>query len=103
MHEHPHDPFTIPLPPGLHAEGDVMYFGRHGEPPTRDHEDIMLRRVPKETAARFRGAAGARGFTHAQYLAALVQLHEAMRAKADGGDQALAEQLEQLGLSSITI
>ena len=45
----------------------------------RDYEDIMLRRVPAAVVHRFRGALWARGFTHAQYLTALVSLHEAMR------------------------
>ena len=41
--------------------------------------------------------------THAQYLAALVALHEAMRARADGGDAALAEDLRRLGLATVTV
>jgi hypothetical protein len=113
--EPPHDePFTMPLPPPMPpmppgAEGDVVYFHRAvpAPPPSegvpREHEDIMLRRVPADTARRFRSAAGGRGMTHAQYLAALVALHEAMRARADGGDAGLAEELERLGLSSVTV
>jgi len=69
----------------------------------REHEDIMLRRVPAVIAHRFRGAAGARGFTHAQYLAALVRLHEVMRERADGGDSDVAAALTQLGLGTVTI
>jgi hypothetical protein len=71
--------------------------------PGKQHEDIMLRRVPAKVAHRFRGAAGARGFTHAQYLAALVELHEAMRQRADGGDADVAAILDQLGLSTVSI
>ena len=41
--------------------------------------------------------------THAQYLAALVALHEAMRARADAGDAALGEELRRLGLASVTV
>lgn len=52
---------------------------------------------------RFRAAAGGRGMTHARYLAALVALHEAMRAAADGGDEAVAAELEKLGLSTVSI
>jgi hypothetical protein len=63
----------------------------------------MLRRVRGPVAYRFRGAAGARGFTHAQYLAALVALHEAMRQLADGGDAEVAAVLTQLGLGTVTI
>lgn len=107
------DLFEVPVPAPLaplggHGERDVVFFA-HTEPPggdrppARDHEDIMLRRVPVSTARRFRAAAGGRGLTHAQYLAALVQLHEAMRRRADDGDKELADQLEALGLSSITI
>ena len=114
------EPFTMPLPaappvppmpPGAAGPGgerDVVYF-HHAVPAPppdagpREHEDIMLRRVPADTARRFRSAAGGRGMTHAQYLAALVTLHEAMRARADGGDAALAEELERLGLSSVTV
>jgi hypothetical protein len=63
----------------------------------------MLRRVPAGVAHRFRGAAGARGFTHAQYLAALVALHESMRQRADSGDAEVAAALDQLGLSTVSI
>ncbi len=97
-----HAPFPGPpfLPPGR----DV-FFWKAGEdgPPGREYEDIMLRRVPAGVAHRFRGAAGARGFTHAQYLAALVALHEAMRARADGGDTEVGAALDQLGLGTVSI
>src|SRR5690349_13522946 len=74
------EPFTIPLPPpppGM-PHRDVLYFRGPGpghgplpDPNTpRDSEDIMLRRVPTATAMKFRVAAGGRGMTHAQYLAA---------------------------------
>ena len=97
------EPFTVPLPPPpLAAERDVLFF-RAGNRPGRDHEDIMLRRVPREVAHKFRGAAGARGFTHAQYLAALVALHEAMRRRADGGDEEIARELERLALRTVSI
>jgi hypothetical protein len=72
-------------------------------PGGREFEDIMLRRVPGAVAHRFRGAAGARGFTHAQYLTALVTLHEAMRERADRGDEEVAATLEQLGLGTVSI
>jgi hypothetical protein len=63
----------------------------------------MLRRVPVAVAHTFRGAAGARGLTHAQYLAALVALHQVMRERADGGDEGVAAVLRELGLGTITI
>jgi hypothetical protein len=100
------EPFTIPVPPPplpFAREEDVVFFARGREPKSRDHEDIMLRRVPRDVANRFRGAAGARGLTHAQYLAALVALHEAMRQRADGRDVDLAAELARLGLSTVSI
>src|SRR5262245_25902771 len=102
--------FNIPLPPPLAPppglpHGDIVFL-RH-EPdeagPHRDAEDIMLRKVPTAVAMRFRAAAGGRGMTHAQYLAALVALHEAMRAAADGGDEAVSAELEKLGLSTVSV
>ena len=95
--------FTVPLPPPPPgADKDVVFFRRRALE-DREDEDVMLRRVPRETAARFRAAAGGRGMTHAEYLAALVALHEAMRARADAGDAALGEELRRLGLASVTV
>ena len=105
-------PVRAPIPRvgfGPPGDADVLFVRRRREERRpdggegREHEDIMLRRVPRATAQRFRAAAGGRAMTHAQYLAALVQLHDAMRQRADGGDAALAEQLEALGLSSVTV
>jgi hypothetical protein len=99
--------FTVPLPPppfGPHPHRDVVFFRHEAEgPPSRDHEDIMLRRVPRETAMRFRAGAGGRGLTHAQFLSALVELHARLRAKADDGDQAARTLLDELGLTSVTV
>jgi hypothetical protein len=102
--------FTLPLPPppfpAPHPhERDVVYFAHRveGPPGKRAGDDIMLRRVPREVAQRFRAAAGARGMTHAQYLGALVALHDAMRARADGGDGELVAELDRLGLSTVSI
>jgi hypothetical protein len=93
----------VPLPPPAPgADKDVVFFRRRALE-DRDDEDIMLRRVPRDVGARFRAAAGGRGMTHAQYLSALVTLHEAMRARADGGDAALADELRKLGLASVTV
>jgi hypothetical protein len=97
-----HAPFPpgLPFPPGK----DVVFWAAEADSPGgRQFEDIMLRRVPAAVAHRFRGAAGARGFTHAQYLTALVSLHEAMRKRADGGDAELAAMLDQLGLGTVSI
>ena len=98
--------FNVPFPPGPpfpHGK-DVFFYAAEGDSPGgREHEDIMLRRVPAAIAHRFRGAAGARGFTHAQYLSALVSLHEAMRKRADEGDAEVAAALDQLGLGTVSI
>jgi hypothetical protein len=96
-----------PFPPG--PGRDVLFFTRPAPPPPgegeegRAAEDIMMRRVPADVARRFRAAAGGRGMTHAQYLTALIGLHEAMRARADGGDEAASGELARLGLGSVTV
>ena len=101
--------FELPLPPppGFPPgqATDVVYFARPAAPSReeRDDEDIMLRRVPRPVAQRFRASAGGRGLTHAQYLAALVQLHESVRTRADGGDAEAGAELERLGLSTVTV
>jgi len=94
-----------PFPPGLpDPQGrNVFWVAESDSSAGRDYEDIMLRRVPAVVAHRFRGAAGARGFTHAQYLSALVSLHEAMRKRADEGDAEVAAALGQLGLGTVSI
>jgi len=99
--------FRVPFE-GPHSPrpGKDVYFWAAADPEGpagREHEDIMLRRVPAAVAHRFRGAAGARGFTHAQYLSALVTLHEAMRKRADEGDTEVAAALNQLGLGTVSI
>jgi hypothetical protein len=90
--------------PGFQPGKNVTFWAaEEGSAGGREFEDIMLRRVPAAVAHRFRGAAGARGFTHAQYLTALVALHEAMRGRADEGDAEVAAALEQLGLGTVSI
>ena len=76
-------------------------FGDPGE--GREHEDLMFRKVPNDVARRFRAAAGGRALTHAQYLAALVELHESLRRRADDGDEPARAELERLGLQSVTV
>jgi hypothetical protein len=91
---------AIPLPvPGKR----VVVWLQDEETPSREFEDIMLRRVPSAVAHHFRGAAGARGLTHAQYLSALVALHDALRLRADGGDINAAATLDELGLRTVSI
>lgn len=97
--------FHVSFPPGLPvpAGKNVFWAVESDSGGGREYEDIMLRRVPAVVAHRFRGAAGARGFTHAQYLTALVSLHEAMRKRADEGDADMAAALDQLGLGTVSI
>ena len=94
-----------PVLPSLPAARNDAFFWRQEveDVPQGDFEDIMLRRVDRSVAHRFRGAAGARGLTHAQYLAALVALHDTARQKADSGDERLKAILGQLGLSTVSI
>ena len=113
---HEHDVlFTAPVPPGFPPPGfpppgphvgRVVYFKHELDDASdgeRTHEDLMLRKVPRETAMRFRAAAGGRGLTHAQYLTALTALHETMRGFADEGDERLTAELERLGLTTVTV
>jgi hypothetical protein len=100
------DTFNVPVPPpfGPPPHGDVIFFRHDVEaPPGKDHDDIMLRRVPRETAMRYRAAAGGRGLTHAQYLTALVELHARLRTRADEGDEPTRTLLDELGLASVTV
>jgi hypothetical protein len=97
-------PLPFPPPHGPHPH-DVIFFRSDGEsgPDGREHEDIMLRRVPREIAMRYRAAAGARGMTHAQYLTALVELHARLREAADGEDELARTMLDELGLQTVSV
>ena len=94
---------SFPTGPPFQPGQTVFWAAESDSGGGREYEDIMLRRVPAAAAHRFRGAAGARGFTHAQYLTALVSLHEAMRKRADEGDADVAAALQQLGLGTVSI
>jgi hypothetical protein len=95
---------TFPPGPAFQPGKNVVFFAAEADSAGgREFEDIMLRRVPAAVAHRFRGAAGARGLTHAQYLTALVSLHEVMRKVADEGDAGVAAVLGQLGLGTVSI
>ncbi len=104
------EPFTMPLPPpGFppHGPHDVLFIKHRIEDvesaPGKEHEDIMLRRVPREVAMRYRAAAGGRGMTHAQYLTALVELHAKVREAADAGDEHARAMLDALGLQTVSV
>ena len=94
---------SFPAGPPFQPGKSFFYAAESDSGGGREYEDIMLRRVPATVAHRFRGAAGARGFTHAQYLTALVSLHEAMRKRADDGDADMTAALDQLGLGTVSI
>jgi hypothetical protein len=98
--------FHVPAPPPPFPppHGDVVFFRTgHEAEAGRAHEDIMLRRVPRETAALFRAGAGGRGLTHAQFLTALVELHRRLRERADSGDENARRLLDELELASVTV
>jgi hypothetical protein len=97
-----HIPVPPPFPPPAH--GDVLFFRQEVEGEGgRESEDIMLRRVPREIAGRFRAGAGGRGLTHAQYLTALVELHRRLREDSDAGNDQARALLNELGLASVTV
>jgi hypothetical protein len=113
MSEHDEDVvFQVPVPPGPppphfppvppHAP-NMLYVRERLDSEGRDFEDLMLRKVPRETAMRFRAAAGGRALTYAQYLTALTALHEAIRAAADDGDERAKAELERLGLTTVNV
>ena len=82
----------------------MLFYRRQAEGEAgRESEDIMLRRVPREIAGRFRAGAGGRGLTHAQYLTALVELHRRLRERADAGDEGAKALLDELGITSVTV
>ena len=62
---------------------------------------IFIRGLSEEAAFRFRMGALLRDWTQAQYLEALVELHESMRSFLDGKDD-IGEIMFNLGLQSIT-
>ena len=62
---------------------------------------LNIRGIAAVAADRIRRAAAARGLTLGAYLAALVTLHDAMRARADHGDAKVAAELAALGLETV--
>ncbi|HUQ40602.1 MAG TPA: hypothetical protein VM030_10650 [Acidimicrobiales bacterium] len=65
--------------------------------------DLLVRGMPPVTLDRFKRAAGARALRYADYVSALVELHDAMRRLADTGDHPeVADALDELGLSTVT-
>lgn len=64
--------------------------------------DMLIRNLPSEAAERIKRAAAMRQMTLGEYLDALSRFHDAARAHADAGDDALNAELEALGLQTIT-
>lgn len=68
---------------------------------------LNVRNIDDQAAERIKRAAHARGMTVGQYLAKLIDLHDAMRALADtptsdGRWRQVAVELEGLGLQTVT-
>ena len=68
---------------------------------------LGLKNVSIDTHSRFARGAAVRGCTQAEYLTALLDLHDRMRALADtptsdGRWEQIATELEALGLQTIT-
>ena len=64
---------------------------------------LNIRGIDAQAAARIKRASSARGMTLAAYLAALVDLHDAMRSLADSGKHGqVRTELETRGLQSVT-
>lgn len=64
--------------------------------------NINIREIDDQAGARIKAAAGARGMTIGEYVAALVKLHDATRARADAGDEGADTDLKVLGLQTVT-
>lgn len=63
---------------------------------------LNIRNIDEGAAERIGRAARVRGITLGQYLARLVDLHDASRSRADAGDAGLQAELEARGLQTIT-
>lgn len=61
---------------------------------------VIQIRTDDATRARLTRAASVRGMSQERYLRALMDLHEAMRARADAGDAAIGAELEARGLQT---
>jgi len=63
---------------------------------------LNIRAMPRAIRDRITSGAGARNMTLAQYLAALVELHDLARARIADGDVVTIDDLEGLGLQTVT-
>ena len=64
--------------------------------------DLLVRGMSPRALERFKVGSGARALKYADYLAALLDLHDARRRLADSGDDDVAAILTELGLSTVT-
>jgi len=56
--------------------------------------------LSREMVERIKRSAASRGWSSGRYVAQLVRLHDAARARADAGDDALQAELMALGLET---
>jgi len=64
---------------------------------------LNIRGIETDAAARIKRAAQARNMTIGAYLARLMDLHDAIRARADAGDDPLSWELESRGLQTVRV
>ena len=62
---------------------------------------LNIRNIDANAVSRLKRSADMRGLTLGQYLAKLADLHDAARARADAGDDALQAELTALGLATV--
>ncbi|HVE90945.1 MAG TPA: hypothetical protein VNE62_01405 [Actinomycetota bacterium] len=65
--------------------------------------ELLIRGLDPAAAQKFKTASGARGMRYADYLAALVKLHDEMRSAAAEGDERATRVLEELNLTTVTV
>lgn len=65
--------------------------------------NMLIRNVDPAIRDAVVKAAKARGLTLAEYLGALYALHNAVRGRADAGDDGLNAELGALGLQTVNI
>lgn len=68
---------------------------------TEDTVVYNLRSIDRSVRDRISRAASSRGLSQAEYLSRLIDLHDAIRARADAGDDALTRELVSLGLETV--
>ena len=65
--------------------------------------NMLIRNVDSAARDAIVRAAQARGLTLSSYLTKLYNLHNAVRARADAGDDGLQSELVSLGLQTLTM